>query len=68
MQLTCFIRYQIDPFQLDEFRQCASRWADIIPREERNRLQAVECTLARPARSAPLERESLADAGVATAP
>jgi hypothetical protein len=68
MQLTCFIRYQIDSFQLDEFRLYASRWADIILREERNWLQAVESTLARPALSAPSEREILGDARVATAP
>ncbi len=31
-RLTCFIRYQIDPFQRDAFRQYASAWARIIPR------------------------------------
>jgi hypothetical protein len=30
--LTCFIRYQIDPFQREAFRQYASAWARIIPR------------------------------------
>ena len=32
MTLTCLIRYQIDPFQLDAFRQYAQRWGRIIPR------------------------------------
>jgi NIPSNAP len=32
MPLTCFIRYQIDPFQRDEFRAYAERWCEIIPR------------------------------------
>jgi NIPSNAP len=32
MTITCFIRYQIDPFQIDEFRQYAENWARIIPR------------------------------------
>jgi hypothetical protein len=32
MRLTCFIRYQIDPFQLDAFKEYAARWATIIPR------------------------------------
>jgi hypothetical protein len=31
-RLTCLIRYQIDPFQLDSFRQYASQWGAIIPR------------------------------------
>ena len=30
--LACFIRYQIDPFQLDAFRQYAHAWGTIIPR------------------------------------
>ena len=30
--LTCFIRYQIDPFQLDAFQDYAARWGMIIPR------------------------------------
>lgn len=32
MALTCFIRYQIDPFQRDAFAQYAANWAQIIPR------------------------------------
>jgi hypothetical protein len=32
MILTCFIRYQIDPFQKDEFRKYAEAWGRIIPR------------------------------------
>jgi len=32
MKVTCFIRYQIDPFQRDEFRNYAENWARIIPR------------------------------------
>jgi hypothetical protein len=32
MALTCFIRYQIDPFQRDAFRRYAEQWARIIPR------------------------------------
>jgi NIPSNAP len=32
MQVTCFIRYQIDPFQLDAFRDYAQHWGRIIPR------------------------------------
>ncbi|MBV8149577.1 MAG: NIPSNAP family protein [Candidatus Eremiobacteraeota bacterium] len=31
MTLTCFIRYQIDPFQLDAFKEYAERWAKVIP-------------------------------------
>jgi hypothetical protein len=31
-RITCFIRYQIDPFQLESFRAYAARWASIIPR------------------------------------
>lgn len=30
--LTCFIRYQIDPFQRDAFESYAVRWGTIIPR------------------------------------
>jgi hypothetical protein len=30
--ITCFIRYQIDPFQRDAFRQYAENWGGIIPR------------------------------------
>lgn len=32
MTITCFIRYQIDPFQLAEFKQYAEVWGRIIPR------------------------------------
>jgi len=32
MNITCFIRYQIDPFQKDAFRAYAEAWGRIIPR------------------------------------
>jgi hypothetical protein len=32
MTITCFIRYQIDPFQKDAFREYAESWGRIIPR------------------------------------
>ena len=32
MNLACFIRYQIDPFQKEDFRNYAARWGSIIPR------------------------------------
>ncbi len=32
MKLTCIIRYQIDPFQRDAFRQYCEAWGTIIPR------------------------------------
>jgi NIPSNAP protein len=32
MTLACFIRYQIDPYQLDAFRRYAAAWGAIIPR------------------------------------
>jgi hypothetical protein len=32
MTITCFIRYEIDPFQRDAFKQYADNWATIIPR------------------------------------
>lgn len=32
MSITCFIRYQIDPFQREAFRDYAERWGRIIPR------------------------------------
>ena len=32
MAVTCFIRYQIDPFQREEFRKYAENWGRIIPR------------------------------------
>jgi hypothetical protein len=30
--VTCFIRYQIDPFQREAFREYAEHWGRIIPR------------------------------------
>ena len=30
--ITCFIRYEIDPFQREAFRQYADNWGRIIPR------------------------------------
>jgi hypothetical protein len=30
--MTCFIRYQIDPFQRDAFKKYAENWGRIIPR------------------------------------
>ncbi|HKD59746.1 MAG TPA: NIPSNAP family protein [Terracidiphilus sp.] len=30
--ITCFIRYQIDPFQRNEFKKYAENWGRIIPR------------------------------------
>ena len=32
MKITCFIRYQIDPFQREAFRTYAENWGRIIPR------------------------------------
>jgi hypothetical protein len=32
MTITCFIRYEIDPFQREAFRQYAENWGRIIPR------------------------------------
>jgi NIPSNAP len=32
MAITCFIRYQIDPFQRDAFKAYAEAWGCIIPR------------------------------------
>lgn len=32
MPITCFIRYQIDPFQREAFREYAENWGHIIPR------------------------------------
>lgn len=32
MKITCFIRYQIDPFQQEAFKQYAENWGRIIPR------------------------------------
>ncbi len=30
--ITCFIRYEIDPFKIDQFRTYAANWGRIIPR------------------------------------
>ena len=32
MAITCFIRYEIDPFRRDAFAEYARRWGPIIPR------------------------------------
>jgi NIPSNAP len=32
MSMTCVIRYRIDPFQRDAFREYAENWGRIIPR------------------------------------
>ena len=32
MTITCFIRYQIDPFQREEFKKYTENWGRIIPR------------------------------------
>lgn len=32
MHITCFIRYEIDPWQRDAFQQYAEAWGRIIPR------------------------------------
>jgi hypothetical protein len=32
MTITCVIRYEIDPFQQDEFKKYAENWGRIIPR------------------------------------
>jgi hypothetical protein len=32
MAVTCFIRYQIDPFQREAFQKYAEKWGRIIPR------------------------------------
>lgn len=32
MTFTCFIRYELDPFQIDAFRVYAENWGRIIPR------------------------------------
>ena len=32
MKIICFIRYQIDPFQREAFKQYAENWGRIIPR------------------------------------
>jgi len=32
MKVTCFIHYQIDPFQREDFKKYAENWGRIIPR------------------------------------
>jgi hypothetical protein len=32
MAITCFIRYEIDPFQREAFREYAQHWLRIIPK------------------------------------
>ncbi len=32
MTITCFIRYEIDPFKLETFNEYATNWGRIIPR------------------------------------
>ena len=32
MPVTCFIRYEIDPYQRDVFAEYADRWSRVIPR------------------------------------
>ena len=32
MRITCVIRYQIDPFQREQFKKYAENWGRIIPR------------------------------------
>lgn len=32
MTITCFIRYEIDPFQRDAFQEYAENWGKIIPK------------------------------------
>lgn len=32
MTITCFIRYEIDPFQRDAFKEYAEHWGRIIPK------------------------------------
>lgn len=32
MTITCFIRYQIDPYQRSEFCRYAQNWGQVIPR------------------------------------
>ena len=32
MKITCFIRYEIDPFQKEGFQKYAENWGRIIPR------------------------------------
>lgn len=30
--LTCFIRYELDPYKIDKFEDYSKRWGDAIPR------------------------------------
>ncbi len=32
MTITCFIRYEIDPFQREAFKEYSENWGEIIPR------------------------------------
>lgn len=32
MAITCFIRYEIDPFKHSQFEQYARNWGEVIPR------------------------------------
>jgi NIPSNAP len=32
MKMVCMIRYQIDPFQREAFKEYAENWSEIIPR------------------------------------
>lgn len=32
MTITCFIHYEVDPYQIDAFREYAENWGHIIPR------------------------------------
>lgn len=32
MNITCIIRYEIDPFQCDAFKEYADNWGRIIPK------------------------------------
>jgi hypothetical protein len=32
MTITCFIRYEIDPFQREAFKEYAQTWSRIIPK------------------------------------
>lgn len=32
MTITCFIRYEIDPFQRDAFKEYSENWGSIIPK------------------------------------
>ncbi|WP_340677056.1 NIPSNAP family protein [Paraglaciecola sp.] len=31
MSITCFIEYKIDPYKMEEFKQYAKNWGEIIP-------------------------------------